>query len=502
MQELVREKMGMRRAIILVGVSMALLFLTSALLPTEPSAQTTSPEGKIVYVKQGTEPSDNCDLQSGCDDLWVMDADGTNQTNLTNTPDTNEGQPAWSPDGTKIAFTGPGDLNEDGSGGLGDIYVMDADGTNRTNLTDTPDFLDYRPSWAPSGAQLTFVREVPGQIISEQQDIFVIDANGENANNLTQTDANEDDPAWSPDGTKIAFSGVRDGGEEILTMDPDGQNEEILTGDGSDAFDEAPDWSPDSTKVVFQKQSQVGGCCEPPEIWAVNRDGSGDTNLTNDPSYDTGPSWSPDGSEIIFSSTRNRTEEDPSRTDIFAMPAPSTLPPPSETTSATTSQDSGGVMGLAASDVLVRAASAQTASETTVRRLTTDGRSSLPDWADTPADTQAPRVSSTFPAAGATGIGPGVNVKATFSEAMKATSINTNTVKLFRAGTTTPIEAVVSYDTQTKTATLNPNANLRLGTKYKAVVTTGTRDLAGNRLDQNRSLSGLQQKAWSFTVRN
>jgi Tol biopolymer transport system component len=502
MQELVREKMGMRRAIILVGVSMALLFLTSALLPTEPSAQTTSPEGKIVYVKQGTEPSDNCDLQSGCDDLWVMDADGTNQTNLTNTPDTNEGQPAWSPDGTKIAFTGPGELNEDGSGGLGDIYVMDADGTNRTNLTDTPDFLDYRPSWAPSGAQLTFVREVPGQIISEQQDIFVIDANGENANNLTQTDANEDDPAWSPDGTKIAFSGVRDGGEEILTMDPDGQNEEILTGDGSDAFDEAPDWSPDSTKVVFQKQSQVGGCCEPPEIWAVNRDGSGDTNLTNDPSYDTGPSWSPDGSEIIFSSTRNRTEEDPSRTDIFAMPAPSTLPPPSETTSATTSQDSGGVMGLAASDVLVRAASAQTASETTVRRLTTDGRSSLPDWADTPADTQAPRVSSTFPAAGATGIGPGVNVKATFSEAMKATSINTNTVKLFRAGTTTPIEAVVSYDTQTKTATLNPNANLRLGTKYKAVVTTGTRDLAGNRLDQNRSLSGLQQKAWSFTVRN
>jgi Tol biopolymer transport system component len=502
MQELVREKMGMRRAIILVGVSMALLFLTSALLPTEPSAQTTSPEGKIVYVKQGTEPSDNCDLQSGCDDLWVMDADGTNQTNLTNTPDTNEGQPAWSPDGTKIAFTGPGARpNEDGVR-LGDIYVMDADGTNRTNLTDTPDFLDYRPSWAPSGAQLTFVREVPGQIISEQQDIFVIDANGENANNLTQTDANEDDPAWAPDGTKIAFSGVRNGGEEILTMDPDGQNEEILTGDGSDAFDEAPDWSPDSTKVVFQKQSQVGGCCEPPEIWAVNRDGSGDTNLTNDPSYDTGPSWSPDGSEIIFSSTRNRTEEDPSRTDIFAMPAPSTLPPPSETTSATTSQDSGGVMGLAASDVLVRAARAQTASETTVRRLTTDGRSSLPDWADTPADTQAPRVSSTFPAAGATGIGPGVNVKATFSEAMKATSINTNTVKLFRAGTTTPIEAVVSYDTQTKTATLNPNANLRLGTKYKAVVTTGTRDLAGNRLDQNRSLSGLQQKAWSFTVRN
>src|SRR5215217_4769884 len=382
MQELVRKKMGVRRAIILLGVAMAVLFLASALVSTEPSAQTTSPEGKIVYVKQGTEPSEHCDEQHACDDIWVMDADGTNQTNLTNTPDTNEGQPAWSPDGTKIAFTGPGDLNEDGVR-LGDIYVMDADGTNRTNLTDTPNRSDYQPSWAPSGAQLTFVRVVEGRVFLEQPDIFVMDtdpATKDDAINLTQTDESEYDPAWSPDGAKIAFAGVRNSGWEIVTMDPDGQNEKILTGDGFDGNDEAPDWSPDGTKVVFMKESQVGGCCEPWEIWAVNRDGSGDTNLTNDPSYDMGPSWSPDGSEIIFSSTRARTDEDPSRTDIYAMPAPTTLPPPDETASATTSQDSGGAMDLAAGDVMVRAASAQTTSETTVRRLTTDGGSTEPDW--------------------------------------------------------------------------------------------------------------------------
>src|SRR5215218_3526005 len=316
MQELVREKMGMRRAIILVGVSMALLFLASGLLPTEPSAQTTSPEGKIVYVKQGTEPSDNCDLQSGCDDLWVMDADGTNQT----------------------------------------------------NLTDTPNRSDYQPAWAPSGAQLTFVREVEGRVIFEQPDIFVMDTDPatNDAINLTQTDESESGPDWSPDGAKIAFAGVRNSGWEILTTDPDGQNETILTGDGFDGNDEAPDWSPDGTKVVFMRQSQVGGCCEPWEIWAVNRDGSGDTNLTKHPSDDMGPSWSPDGTEITFTSNRAATEEEPFRTDIYAMPAPTTLPPPSQSASTTTMEQGEGVMGLA---------------ETTlIRRLTRGGLSTEPDW--------------------------------------------------------------------------------------------------------------------------
>jgi hypothetical protein len=80
-------------------------------------------------------------------------------------------------------------------------------------------------------------------------------------------------------------------------------------------------------------------------------------------------------------------------------------------------------------------------------------------------------------------------------------TINDTTVKLFRAGTTTAIGAVVSYNATTNKATLNPNSNLRLGTKYKAVVTTGAQDLAGNRLDQNSSLGGLQQKTWTFTTR-
>jgi Tol biopolymer transport system component len=499
MQEVVSKKMGTRRAIILLGVSMALLFLASGLLATEPSAQTTSPEGKIVYEKLG--------------DLWVMTADGTNQTNLTNTPDINEGQPAWSPDGTKIAFTGPGDFNEDGSGGLDDIYVMDADSTNRTNLTDTPNSLENRPSWAPSGAQLTYVRvvrqeELEGQIISEQRDIFMIDADPvtDDAINLTQTDADEDDPAWSPDGAKIAYSGVRNSGSEIVTMDPDGQNETILTGDTFEGADRAPDWSPDSTKVVFQKQCQ-GVCSDKWEIWGVNRDGSGDTNLTNHEADDTGPSWSPDGSEITF--TRTLPSVEGGQSDIYAMAAPTTLPPPSETASVTTSQPSG-VMELAASDVLPRAASAQTTSETALRRLTTDGLSSEPDWADTPADTTPPKVMQTSPAKGETKIAPGVNVTATFSEAMDASTtdgdastINGTTFKLVRLnadGTTTRVTAAVRYVATTKKAILDPASNLSSRRTYKATVTSGAQDLAGNALDQNPNIAGNQSKNWKFTV--
>ena len=117
-------------------------------------------------------------------------------------------------------------------------------------------------------------------------------------------------------------------------------------------------------------------------------------------------------------------------------------------------------------------------------------------------DTTAPRVTSTVPAGNATGVAPGTNVSAVFSEAMTAGSINTRTVKLMRAGTTTVIPAAVTYDATAKKVVLNPDSNLRLGTRYKAVVTTGARDLAGNLLDQNPSVAGNQSKSWVFTVRN
>jgi hypothetical protein len=120
----------------------------------------------------------------------------------------------------------------------------------------------------------------------------------------------------------------------------------------------------------------------------------------------------------------------------------------------------------------------------------------------TAADTTAPRVTRVVPAENATGIAPGTNVTAVFSEAMKAGTVNTRTVKLYKGSSTTALSATVAYDATAKKATLNPSVNLQLGAKYRAVVTTGVTDTAGNPLDQSPTTAGNQQKSWTFTVKN
>jgi Big-like domain-containing protein len=107
---------------------------------------------------------------------------------------------------------------------------------------------------------------------------------------------------------------------------------------------------------------------------------------------------------------------------------------------------------------------------------------------------------STVPKANATEVTPAANVRASFSEQMMSSTINGQTFKLFEKGSTTQIAATVSYFVNTHTAKLDPSNNLRRGVAYKAVVTTRAKDLAGNRLDQDGSTSGLQKKRWFFRV--
>ena len=124
-------------------------------------------------------------------------------------------------------------------------------------------------------------------------------------------------------------------------------------------------------------------------------------------------------------------------------------------------------------------------------------------------DTTPPTVKSTVPASGATSVSLADPVTATFSEAMDASTadgdpstINGSTFKLRINGSTKDIPAAVTYNAATRTATLDPDGSLQGGTPYKAIVTTGAEDLNGNRLDQNATTAGLQQKGWTFTTTN
>jgi N-acetylglucosamine-6-sulfatase len=127
------------------------------------------------------------------------------------------------------------------------------------------------------------------------------------------------------------------------------------------------------------------------------------------------------------------------------------------------------------------------------------------EWAN---DTTSPRVLSTVPKAGATGVAPSTDLTATFSEKMDPLSITNSTFKLFKVnpdGSTTQITNVsVSLSTDGLKAMLDPFGSsttlLSSNTKYKGVITTAARDVAGNSLDQNTTTSGSQQKGWSFTV--
>jgi probable HAF family extracellular repeat protein len=125
--------------------------------------------------------------------------------------------------------------------------------------------------------------------------------------------------------------------------------------------------------------------------------------------------------------------------------------------------------------------------------------SSASDSITVTVDKTAPKVDSVIPKEDATGVAPGDNVTAAFSEGMQDASVK-SAFKLYKKGTTTALAATVSYDATTRKATLDPRDPLRSGATYKAVVSTGAKDLAGNSLDQNASLSGSQQKVWFFKV--
>ena len=140
-------------------------------------------------------------------EIYVMEVDGNNQRRLTNNPNLDI-SPSWSPDGKRIAFMSDRDGHVNILGGLlnYEIYVMDADGGNQQNLTNDPNS-DSTPSWSPDGKRIVFASNRDGNRDGnrENYEIYVMDADGNNQQRITDNDFYDTHPSWSPDGERIAF---------------------------------------------------------------------------------------------------------------------------------------------------------------------------------------------------------------------------------------------------------------------------------------------------------
>jgi Tol biopolymer transport system component len=237
------------------------------------------------YSPEGTKIAFNAGRTYLLFDVWVMNADGSGQAQLTFNSDTNEG-PKWSPDGTKIAFA-RGPLY-----GETDIWVMGHDGSDQRQLTFTP-FREYGPSWSPDGSRIAFLSDEGGE-----EDVWIMDIDGTNRTQITHNMDSRGSTAWSPDGNRIAFTSYIDGNYDIYTIDIDGSNLMQLT--SSISLEIGPEWSSDGRMIAYT--SDISGN---PDIWMMNSYGSNKTQLTTYQGLDAEPSWSPDGATIAFSSDRD-----------------------------------------------------------------------------------------------------------------------------------------------------------------------------------------------------
>jgi hypothetical protein len=209
------------------------------------------------------------------DDIAVIDLATSTLHRLTDDPATVDGGPAWSPDGSRIAFFRGPEM------GPSHIYVMGADGTDVRQLTQGSGS-DRNPAWSPDETRIAFARS---------GDVFVMDADGSNVTAVTALAAESaPSPAWSPDGLQIAL----DVDGAIYVMSADGSGLRRLSPElPKGVFDQHPSWSPDGTQIAFERYTNedVAATAEDSDIWIMDVDGADATRVTRGPAIDWGAQW-------------------------------------------------------------------------------------------------------------------------------------------------------------------------------------------------------------------
>jgi Tol biopolymer transport system component len=227
--------------------------------------------------------------RDGEPDVFSLDPSTSTATKLTKGAGAAELQPAFSPEGGRIAFVRRPNLT-----GRPDLFVMTAQGKDRTRITSTP-VPERDPSWSPNGTHLLYAARTSP---SGPFRIFLAQADGSGRVQLTTQLGGDADrsPAFSPDGAKIAFVSDRDGGfSELYLMNADGTGLVRLT---TNAFiDGNPAWTPDGTRLVFER------CCEngTSDLVTIDMATSLETDVTSTPDrQEFDPVVSPDGTRVAF----------------------------------------------------------------------------------------------------------------------------------------------------------------------------------------------------------
>lgn len=189
--------------------------------------------------------------------------------------------------------------------GTPELYVIQTDGSGLTRLTEN-EFNEQQPEWSPDGTRIAFMSERDGS-----EELYVMRADGTDPTRLTNDTAGELWPSWSPDGTRLAFTSTLDGGDnEVYAMDADGTDITQLTDNSAD--EATVSWSAQG-RIAFTSDRDGDN-----EVYVMDADGTDQTRLTESPGFDGAPNWSPDGTRIVFNSSRTGNG------DVYVMDADGT----------------------------------------------------------------------------------------------------------------------------------------------------------------------------------